>query len=369
MRAALVCCVLPDCQRRARAPHGQRSCARQDSAALDARDSARTRWRPSAIPRTAMPYAAGARDRRRRCKADARRESGSRPCFPAACAAMNSNSAVQLALARAAFDSKAYRALARRISGGSRPPCARRLAIAQANGKWRKRFGHLGHWIDDWERATDPDVRELLRRTLVDQAIRASLSSFEGAKVYGQARPTAALKAYDEYIFNRMCTADEDNLNWLKGRIATRRLVRYPQLRRGRRQCRVAAGAARRRRSRLPGLGRQRCSSPRSHSGDTNPQNFAFLSDRIAVRDGAPQRFATQMECVDGNGWRPGNRVSRRSSMRGAPPWGWSRTVDQLARRKHLCHVQAAAHTRSVIARIVANRCRLVGWHAHGGHS
>ena len=63
-------------------------------------------------------------------------------------------------------------------------------------------------------------MRELLKRTLADQAIRASLSSFEGQRIYGKSRPTAALRAYDEYIFNLMCTADEDNINWLKAQVA-----------------------------------------------------------------------------------------------------------------------------------------------------
>jgi hypothetical protein len=38
----------------------------------------------------------------------------------------------------------------------------------------------------------------------------------------------------------------------------------------------------------------------RLESGDTDPENFAYLVDRVAVRAGRPQRFGTQVECVHG---------------------------------------------------------------------
>jgi hypothetical protein len=34
--------------------------------------------------------------------------------------------------------------------------------------------------------------------------------------------------------------------------------------------------------------------------GGTNGQNFAYLWDRVAVAEGRPQRFGSQMECADG---------------------------------------------------------------------
>ena len=38
----------------------------------------------------------------------------------------------------------------------------------------------------------------------------------------------------------------------------------------------------------------------RLETGDTDPENFAYLVDRVAVRAGRPQRFGTQVECVHG---------------------------------------------------------------------
>ena len=76
-----------------------------------------------------------------------------------------------------------------------------------------------------------------------------------------------------------------------------------------------------------------------SSSGDTDPKNYAFLSDRVAVRAGQPQTFATQMECVNGR-WLepevldPGTLDSRRAAI-GLPPY-----KKQLAQRRDFCRVK-----------------------------
>ena len=265
--------------------------------------------------------------------ADARRQDGKPPLFRGCLRADEFELAAQLALARAAANGKAYRLLAaeyRRLSTLLRTT----LAAAQSSGDWRLRFTHLGHWIDDWERATRPAVRELLHRTLVDQAIRASLSSYEGARLYGKTRPTAALRTYDEYIFNLMCTADEDNINWLRSQVANNGwfdISRYG---------RVADQAAWLMVQHADGDPNYQAYvasllETKVKSGDTDPQNFASLSDRIAVRAGLPQRFATQMECVDGE-WiaphieEPADLNARRAAM-GLPSY-----QEQVAQRRHL---------------------------------
>jgi len=267
-------------------------------------------------------------------RADARREEGRPPLFPGCLRADEFELAAQLALARASLDAKAYRVLAveyRRLT------TALRLALAdsQASGRWRPRFAHVGHWIDDWEHAGVDVTRELLRRTLLDQAIRASLSQFAGARIYGKSRAAVALRVYDEYVFNLMCTADEDNLSWLKQQLETigwfdigkygwaadqaaSLMVQHadgdPQY-----QAYIAAAL-----------------EPRVASGDTNPQNFAVLSDRVAVRAGRPQRYATQVECVNGE-WlapkieEPESLDARRARV-GLPPY-----LEQLADTRLVC--------------------------------
>ena len=266
-------------------------------------------------------------------EAEARRDSGRPPLFAGCMRADEFELRTQLGLALAAADGKTYKALAseyRRLTTMLRSA----LGAAQASGEWRKQFSHLGHWISDWNKAKDPLVRELLHRTLTDQAIRASLSSFKGEKVYFIARPTPALRAYDEYLFNLMCTADEDNLNWLKDQVASNGwfdIARYG------RAADQAAWLMVQHADGAPAYQAYIAAvlEVKARSGETDPQNYAFLSDRVAVRAGQPQSFATQMECVDGE-WLAPNVVapeeldSRRAAM-GLKPY-----KVQLAQRQQL---------------------------------
>jgi hypothetical protein len=271
--------------------------------------------------------------------ADARRHAAQPPLFPGCLTGEEFELTTQLKLARTSADGTTYRALAaeyRRLTNALRTM----LGEAQSSGVWRKNFSHLGHWISDWSKVDDPMVRELLYRTLNDQAIRASLSSFQGEKVYVVARPTPALRAYDEYLFNLMCISDEDNLKWLRRQIATHG---WFDIRRFGKAADQAAWLMIQHADGDPNYQAYIVSllASKVHSGDTNPQNYAFLNDHIAVRAGAPQTFATQMECVNGawlapNVIAPKDLDARRASV-GLPPY-----AKQLARRKNLyCSKQA----------------------------
>ena len=268
-------------------------------------------------------------------RAEERRESGTPPRSRGCLQAAEFELAAQLALARAAYDGAAYRALSweyHRITTA----LSRALAAAQSSGNWRKRFSHLEEWIEHWDRAQDPTVRELFQRTLLDQAIRASLSSFQGAKIYGKTQPTPALRAYDEFVFNLMCTADEENLHWLKAQVAGKGW--FDAGRYGSSADHAAwlmvqhADGDPEYQARIAQL-----LEPKLETKDTSPQNFASLVDRVAVRAGRPQTYATQMECVDGQSLAP--RVedaagldTRRAAM-GLEPY-----LKQVEQRKHLFH-------------------------------
>jgi hypothetical protein len=266
-------------------------------------------------------------------RADLRREAGQPPLFAGCMSPEEFELGAQLSMAHAAADGATYRALAAeylRLTSMLRNA----LGAAQSSGNWRKHFSHLGRWITDWSRARDPRVRELLRRTLVDQAIRASLSAYHGNKVYFMARPTPALRAYDEYLFNLMCTSDEDNLDWLKDEVARHGWFDIGRYGRAADQ---AAWLMVQHADGAPAYQAYIAAvlEVKARSGDTNPQNFAFLSDRVAVRSGRPQTFATQMECVAGQ-WiepevvAPETLNERRASL-GLPPY-----EKQLAARKNL---------------------------------
>jgi hypothetical protein len=263
-----------------------------------------------------------------------RRDAGEPPRFPGCLRSDEFELSSHLAMARASLDAKAFRAILiehRRL----RLALDTALTRAQASGDWRRQFAHLGHWIEDWSTARDPGLRELLRRTLLDQALRASLSSFEGAKLYGKTRPTVALRAYDEYVFNRMCNADEENLDWLKARLATEGwfdIGKYG---------RIADEAAFLMVQHADGDPAYQAHvvdllAPKLATGDTDPQNHAHLVDAVAVRAGRPQIYGTQMECVNGQWLAPNveypDDLAARRAARGLPTY-----QEQLARGRHLC--------------------------------
>jgi len=273
-------------------------------------------------------------------RADERRDSGVPPRSRGCLRPDEFELAAQLALARSAYDAAAYRALSWEFHRLTHALDSA-LTKAQASGNWRKRFAHLERWIRDWEGTTEPAARELFQRTLVDQAIRASLSSYEGARIYGKARPTPALRAYDEYLFNLMCTADEENLHWLKAQVASAGwfdVGRY-----GKAADQAAwllvqhADGDPEYQSWIAEL-----LEPKLQTRDTDPQNFALLVDRVAIRAGRPQTYATQMECVDGKSLvprvaEPEDLNARRAAM-GLEPY-----PAQLERRRNLCR-KAQAH-------------------------
>src|SRR5690349_15019541 len=276
-------------------------------------------------------------------RADERRDAGTPPLSRGCLRPEEFELGVQLALARAAFDGAAYRALSwefHRLAAA----LDKALAQAQASGNWRRRFAHLERWIRDWEAARDPDARELFRRTLIDQAIRASLSSYDGARLYGQARPTPALRAYDEYLFNLMCTADEENLRWLKTRVSDAGW--FDEGRYGKAADQAAwllvqhADADPEYQASIADL-----LKPKLETRDTDPQNFAFLVDRVAIHAGRPQVYATQMECVGGQSLAPRiaepEKLDARRAQMGLEPY-----PAQLEQRKSLCRRAETRATR-----------------------
>jgi transposase len=276
-------------------------------------------------------------------RADERRESGVPPQSRGCLRPDEFELAAQLALARAAYDGAAYRALSWEFHRLTHA-LDKALAGAQASGDWRRRFAQLERWIKDWEDAQDPAARELFHRTLIDQAIRASLSSYDGAKIYGQARPTPALRAYDEYLFNLMCTADEENLRWLKAQVTS---AGWFDVGRYGKAADQAAWLLVQHADGDPGYQSSIAEllQPKLETRDTDPQNFAFLVDRVAVRAGRPQTYATQMECIEGKSLAP--RIAepegldaRRAAM-GLEPY-----PAQLERRKSLCRKAEARAAR-----------------------
>ena len=190
-----------------------------------------------------------------------------------------------------------------------------KLADAERTNRWWRQFPSLRHWEREWRAAKDPRTRELLLRTLHGQAIRAALAREPGANVTvsakGQPRRSSrhaksalAAAAYREYIFNLMCADDEANLGWFKRQVAE--IGWFGQKEFGWAADQAALLIAQHADA-DPGFQESVVAAlwPRLASDDTDPENFAYLVDRVAVRAGRPQSFGTQMECVNGTWFIP----------------------------------------------------------------
>lgn len=246
---------------------------------------------------------------------EARRAAGTPPLSPGCQRPDEFDVSTQLRLARRAPDvagfvdaMRSYQELTSRLDS--------KLATARQTDEWRRQFGALKVWEEQWREARDPRTRELLRRTLGGQAIRAALARAklpavtipmaspragmnEPRRTDRRASKNLVLTAYREYIFNLMCIEDEVNLTWFKQQIVEIGWF-------GKRQFGWAADRAAlllvQHADADPDFQKQVADSleSRLETGDTDPENFAYLVDRVAVRAGRPQRFGTQIECVQG---------------------------------------------------------------------
>jgi hypothetical protein len=244
-----------------------------------------------------------------RMRVDARRESNIPPLSLGCLTPGEFDLDTLLGLARESKDRAAFHEAVRDYRRKTAELDAK-LAAARRTNLWWKHFPTLRQWEREWRAAKEPRTRELLYRTLSGQAIRASLE-FEHAPAIpagtkGQRRraprspgSSPASTAYREYVFNLMCTDDEQNLNWFKQQIAE---IGWFDMRRYGWAADRAALLIVQHADADPGFQSSvvRLLEPRLEAGDTDPENFAYLVDRVAVRSGQPQRFGTQMDCVKG---------------------------------------------------------------------
>lgn len=241
--------------------------------------------------------------------AEARRSRGVPPLSPGCMSATEFELDAQLKLARQAADAVEFGAAVAQFQRMAARLDAR-LADARRTNRWKRQFPGLRRWEREWRTATDPRTRELLLRTLNGQAIRGALARHATpvatVDAKGKRRPVArragaalADQAYREYVFNLMCGNDEENLRWFKQQVAE--IGWFGQKKYGWAADQAAllivqhADAD-------PGFQEAIVAGlwPRLTSDDTDPENFAYLVDRVAVRSRRPQRFGTQMDCVHG---------------------------------------------------------------------
>jgi len=245
-----------------------------------------------------------------RQRSDARHEHGLPPRSEGCLNADEFDLDSQLKLARQASNGAQFsQSLVeyRQLAGG----LDAKLAEARRTNLWRRQFPALRHWESEWRSARDPRTRELMLRTLNGQAIRAALAKHKpprlvpgGTKNQRRLAPRVSVSrladtAYREYVFNLMCANDEENLDWFKRQVAEIGWF-------GQRKYGWAADQAAllivQHADADPGFQESVVAAlwPRLTVNDTDPENFAYLVDRVAVHSGRPQSFGTQMECVNG---------------------------------------------------------------------
>jgi hypothetical protein len=243
-----------------------------------------------------------------RVHADARRARGEPPLYQGCLSADEFDLDSQLKLARQAENAADFMA----ASSEFRLMTAKldaKLADARHTNSWKRQFPPLRRWEREWRAARDPRVRELFLRTLNGQAIRVALGHHKAPVIHvGRGAPRSvranaglslADNAYREYVFNLMCANDEENLGWFKRQVAE--IGWFGQKEYGWAADQAALLIAQHADA-DPGFQESVVAAlwPRLTTDDTDPENFAYLVDRVAVRARRPQRFGTQMECVNG---------------------------------------------------------------------
>jgi len=216
--------------------------------------------------------------------------------------------------------------------------------IAAASVAWRHgaesvderaRSAHLDEFVRGLESAQDSRTRELFLRVLRDQTLRYGFGFDPTTARWIDGLSPEANEAWRKLLGGLIVNTDCFNASWLRGQLteiewfdsrtfgasadrASWLLAQHADL-----NTALQVDVLRR----LERLARD---------GGTNASNFAYLWDRVAVAEGRPQRFGTQMECVgDAN-----------------QPTGGLEDADRVEERRAELRMQTYASYLEVMARL-----------------
>jgi len=163
-------------------------------------------------------------------------------------------------------------------------------------------FSHVADRVRTAEEATDPRIRELLRRAARDQLLRCGWDA--GDEVWLDAPTPGARSRFDNLLGLQVWKVDHDNTEWLKADVAANGWYRIS----------VHGEAA----SSAAWLMAQHADQdrpfqrhvltllePLAATGETSRSNYAYLYDRIAVGENRPQRYGSQGRCMARGVWAP----------------------------------------------------------------
>ena len=163
-------------------------------------------------------------------------------------------------------------------------------------------FSYVAERVALAEAATDPRVRELLRRAARDQLIRRGWEA--GDPVWETPPTPGARSRFESRVAARMCETDGENTAWLKADVAANGwfLISAHGEDASRAAWLMVQHADRDRAFQRHVLG---LLEPLVEAGETDPSNYAYLHDRVAVGANRPQRYGTQGQCAARNVWEP----------------------------------------------------------------
>ncbi len=188
-------------------------------------------------------------------------------------------------------------------------------------------YAGAAHWWKLSLAAADPERAELFRRAARDQFARADHLAEADRTGWAAGLSDRARGIASAASFTRdWCGTDEDNTRWLKQQIGARGWFKRST---DGADADSAALQLVQHADRDKPFQKQvlELLGPLLKTGDTGPQSYARLFDRVAVGEGRPQRFGTQGTCTGPGTWTASliedpARLDQRRAEVGLEPMG-----------------------------------------------
>jgi len=196
--------------------------------------------------------------------------------------------------------------------------------------------GALIRYGDALQAAGEPRLRQLFERAISDQTPRV-MTAGELAEPFLTGLSPQARMLWPRLVTARLAEIDCDNTAWLRAQLDE---IGWFDISRYGAEADHAAWLLVQHADRTPAFQSDILArlQQRADAGETDPRNVAYLWDRVAVKDGRPQRYGTQMDCVDG-AVEPINGLDADSA--------------EIERRRAAIDMQSYASYRAMMAQLV----------------
>ncbi len=180
----------------------------------------------------------------------------------------------------------------------------------------------------------DSHVRDLLGRAIRDQVARI-VAFGDSAEPLTEGLSETAKRNWPRIVTSLLADIDCGNTGWLRDQV---RQHGWFDISRYGAEADEAAWLIVQHADRTPAFQGEMLAllQARADAGETQPRQVAYLWDRVAVKEGRPQRYATQMHCEDGQ----------------AAPIGGLEEPEQIEERLTALGMQSYASYRDVMTRL-----------------